>query len=207
MTYSPDGTRLALVSDEGLIAIWDADTAAELTVLRHGGPVRSVAFSHDGKRLASVGDRTILIWDTTTWKQVLTTRGHMGEVICAAFSSDGQRLATGGGDKFIKLWDMASGKETLILRGHTSPVSGIVFTPDGRRLISYAGGIVKIWDASPLPAAQATTAPTTRPRKRRHRKLSAVFLTMFVATRRASRFVWLRLRCPLEFLRGFMMYY
>ena len=60
VTYSPDGTRLAVSSNPG---IWqyDTSTGAELALLQgYTGVVLSVSFSPDGQTLASgSGDQTI----------------------------------------------------------------------------------------------------------------------------------------------------
>ena len=64
ITYSPDGTRLAMASS---IEIWiyDVHTGEELALLTgHVGWVLSVSFSPDGSTLAS-GSRngTVLLWE------------------------------------------------------------------------------------------------------------------------------------------------
>ena len=64
ITYSPDGTRLAMASS---IEIWmyDARAGTELALLTgHAGWVSSVSFSPDGSTLASGSrDGTVLLWD------------------------------------------------------------------------------------------------------------------------------------------------
>ena len=58
--YSPDSTRLAVVSTVG-IWIYDAQTGEELELIRgHTSEVNSVSFSPDGTTIASGGeDRTV----------------------------------------------------------------------------------------------------------------------------------------------------
>ena len=64
ITYSPDGTRLAMASG---IEIWiyDVHAGEELALLAgHVGWVLSVSFSPDGSTLASGSrDGTVLLWE------------------------------------------------------------------------------------------------------------------------------------------------
>ena len=74
MAFSPDGKRLASVSFDQTVKVWDAITGQEsLTLKGHSGHVMSVAFSPDGKRLGSASyDLTIKVWDATTGQESRT---------------------------------------------------------------------------------------------------------------------------------------
>ena len=127
ISYSPDGTRIAIASNAG-IWIYDAGTGDELNLLTgHTARVGSVAFSPDGATLASGGrtrdDPTIRLWDAHTGEHKRTLESKGNYVTSLAFSPDGSTLASGtsGGaslEKTISLWDVSTGEHLRTFDGH-----------------------------------------------------------------------------------------
>ena len=68
VAWSPDGTTLATVGDDGTVRLWDPATGQTTTTLTgHTGPVYAVAWSPDGTTLATAGqDGTVRLWDPAT---------------------------------------------------------------------------------------------------------------------------------------------
>jgi WD40 repeat protein/serine/threonine protein kinase len=102
------GTRLASVSGDGGVRIWDVATGQQIIDLgwAHGGYVRGVTFSPDGSRLATAGtDGLLKLWDVSTGQEVLSLNGHECGVTSVAFSQDGEQLLTGDADGRVKIWD------------------------------------------------------------------------------------------------------
>ncbi|HLJ95665.1 MAG TPA: protein kinase [Gemmataceae bacterium] len=164
VAFSPDGKRLASGSYDDTVKVWDAQTGQEIRTwkvnLSPFGP--SVAFSPDGKRLASssrlsgFGSGEGKVWDAQTGQELLSLKGHTANVMSVVFSPDGKRLASGSGNPpegqggEVKVWDAQTGQELLTLKGGGYG-HGVAFSPNGHWLASYAGGTLKIYDATPLP--------------------------------------------------------
>ena len=150
ITYSPDGSLLAVASS---IGVWlcNAQTGEPLDLLTHTPPdiIMSVAFSPDGQTLASGGGRgTIHLWDvlTGTQRQVIHWAGNIPSV---AFSPDGQTLA-GANIGYIGLWDVATGKHLQSIGTEEKcNVLDVAFSPDGQTLVSGNwDSTVRLWDVT-----------------------------------------------------------
>jgi WD40 repeat protein/tRNA A-37 threonylcarbamoyl transferase component Bud32/DNA-directed RNA polymerase subunit RPC12/RpoP len=130
--FSPDGKRLAGLSEQGL-RLWDADTGEEvLKVYGVRGGGRTLAFSPDGRHLASAGGGTVRVWDAKRGQKarVLAGGGHM-RALC--FSPDGRRLG-GTSNPEVRLWDVDRGQEVLAIKGHAFGAGALAFCADGQRL-------------------------------------------------------------------------
>jgi WD40 repeat protein len=163
VAFSPGGTRLAAVSDDGsdstgAIQLWNVTTGHPETI---GGPFAngtqgddSVSFSQNGKVLAAVidagtGTGPVQLWDVTTShpKPIGGPFGGAdGGTLWVALSPDGKTLATinnvvtsNGNDDTVQLWDVTT--------SHPKPIGGpfggaqggtlwVAFSPDGKTLVT-----------------------------------------------------------------------
>ena len=159
VTFSPDGTAFAAPVDPAGVAIWDAQTGAEIiTLTDHGPKLTAVAFSPDGRRVVAGSDLTVAppVWDVATGELIATLAGHDGPVSAVAFSPDGDRIATGGSDGTLRLWAPATGTELTQLTTGISDVIALAWSPDGRFLALGGGGRfgesppAEVWDARTL---------------------------------------------------------
>ena len=173
LVLSPDGRRLAVGYEFGMVRVYNADAILEgkNKMVPHAGynggkitmapsathtikvapvGVVSLAFSPDGKRLATGSeDARITLLDPLSGKMIHSSIGHASDVLALAFSPDGKRLASASHDRTVKVWDTASGKELLTLSGHAGPVHAVVFSPDGKSIATAIDDShIRLWDAT-----------------------------------------------------------
>ncbi|CCA76005.1 related to WD40-repeat protein (notchless protein) [Serendipita indica DSM 11827] len=155
--FSPDGTRIASVSFDGILRLWEADTCRPLGEPLRDYTVTRVAFSPDGSRIVSGSeDGSIQLWDAETWGPLGDSlRGPELGVNAVEFSPDGSRIVSCSYDKTIQLWDANTGQRLgEPLRGHQSSVLAIAFSADGSRIVSVsADRTIRIWDTETAASA------------------------------------------------------
>jgi WD40 repeat protein len=114
LTWSPDGSTFAGVTQQQTIVVWDAGTQVERAVLRgHANQVTQAVYSPDGKTIyASALDRAVLAWhwNPTGTKGVVSDHGgRPGPGVETALAADGSVAATRYADGRVEVLDVASG--------------------------------------------------------------------------------------------------
>lgn len=108
--WSPDGSRIALVGDDGL-AVVEAD-GTDFRVLVHawaGDPT----WSPDGSRIAyTTAHDEVEVVDARSGDRALVGRGAY-----PAWSPDGTRIAAASGPEGVVVYDLASGEKRVLEKG------------------------------------------------------------------------------------------
>jgi WD40 repeat protein len=148
IAWSPDGRKLASVSNDRTVRIWDAGTGEALQSFKADRRVLSVAWSPDSKQLAAGGaDARIRLWNTESWQEIAPLVGHSNWVNSLAWlPGPTPRLASVSADGTIRLWNLLSG-ECRILGKHQNNVFSVACSPNGQTIASAsADNTVRLWD-------------------------------------------------------------
>lgn len=148
VTYSPDGSTLAIALYNREIHLWDARTNEEQRIIRWGDdllnpqsnrpppPPYHVEFSPDSTRLLSaLPDNTIRIWDVQTGDLLTILDGFTPAVATFAFTSSTEMIAAGTDqDGNLLIWNNM-GETTLIPVEETNGVFQMELSPNGAYLV------------------------------------------------------------------------
>jgi len=112
LAFSPDSKRLAFVSDEPAIAVWDVTTRQELASFGEGKLLQPrggsrTHLSADGAWYA-VADQTVTIWDMAAKKLLVALSPERSSVYSVGWSPDRELLAVGGNDGGLEIWNLST---------------------------------------------------------------------------------------------------
>lgn len=150
MAWSPTGPRIASISEENKVRIWDSYSGQTGSVYP-GGPgngsnqVRVLDWSRNGRFLAVAGNGHISIWDTSTGELFKRLKHRFHEYRSLSWSPDGTRIAAAYNNKVL-IWLPGQGKK-ISVHHYKAQVNSVAWSPDG--LYLACGGydyLVHIWN-------------------------------------------------------------
>lgn len=152
LVFSPDGKKLAVVSQYLIPQIWDIAAKIDITPKGIKG-TSSLAFSLDSNILATASRDGIYLWKFNLKEDethsLIPTRlvSPESELV---FSPDNTIIVStdeSGWNNEISLWNLETGLKLGMLSGHTESITALVFSHDGKTLASCSeDGTVLLWD-------------------------------------------------------------
>lgn len=141
LTFSPDGSTIAVSAYREVLLIPTAGTAPANRLAGLSERFHGLAFSADGSKLVAVGGTParfgeVQVWDVPAAKMLRSVTLTGDTVFGGAISPDGSTAAIGCADNTVRLLDINSGKELHKIGVHENWVLGTVFSKDGKRIVS-----------------------------------------------------------------------
>lgn len=146
LVFSPNGSILASVCNEGTVKLWNPHTGDLLNTL--GQFIGDIAITPDSKYLVGSGKYGIKVWELTTGKSVENLSETSDFIRYIAIHPNKQILVAGCNIN-IEIWDF-NRREIIDVLDTLNPIS-LSFSPDGKLLASgdatcFEGGDgVQIW--------------------------------------------------------------
>jgi dipeptidyl aminopeptidase/acylaminoacyl peptidase len=145
-SFSPDGTQLAALNNDQLIA-WDLidgsiifNTARDDALEVFYSPDKSEIYT-----LELVGQVNIYNAETGQYKDTL--EAHLQHNGVSAYDLDAGLLTLGGLDGDVKVWDLAERRSLVTFNTGGGNVTALAFSPDGEWLAtSSENGATQVWD-------------------------------------------------------------
>jgi WD40 repeat protein len=155
ISFSADGSTLAVGTLGGSVTLWDVQTGTQVQSLRtpRGGSALNpsvaalVKLSPAGPIAAIANSTTIELLDLDPHRTIHRLDGHESLITDLSFAPSGKFLASASYDRTIKIWEVSSGTLVLELAGHGDAVWDIEFSHDGNLLASAGGDdrTARVW--------------------------------------------------------------
>ncbi|MFD7281618.1 TIR domain-containing protein [Streptomyces sp. NPDC059862] len=152
---SSDGTKLAAISRNFTLGVWDAASGTRLRVIEEVG---NAAFSPDGKTLATADSagRSVSLWNWRSGEKIGSDIVPSSGAFHVQFSPDGRRLAIVGSAEGglvsrlpVTLWDLAGRQQVGPQVATVDASSALGFTPDGDRVVAAGRYGTSVNDVTP----------------------------------------------------------
>jgi WD40 repeat protein len=147
--FSPDETRVAVVSQDGKVRIFGLPKGElQRTSNVPGGNVSDLLFSGDGRRLLAGGvEGGAIIWNTVTGESEWEYRFPGSHHLSVGFSLDGRLIALAPEAGDPRVFDWKSKRELAHLDDPVTGATALTFSANGQKIAAASGEtMIRIFD-------------------------------------------------------------
>ncbi|KAJ3869329.1 WD40-repeat-containing domain protein [Lentinula novae-zelandiae] len=150
LSWSPDGTLLAIASYDSRLRICDTAGKMYLESDIHKGPIFTTRFSTSGRWLLTASlDGSSCLWDVAGKKLHRQYHGHKD-----VDWLNNDLFASCGADRQVHIFSVDEEKSIKTFGGHTDEINQIKCNPSGTRLASCSDDMTtRIWNVSNISAS------------------------------------------------------
>lgn len=146
-SYSPNGTTLAIASDNSIF-LYSANSLSLVLEIPAKSQIWAVAWNTDGTQIASVGESGVVqIWNSASGQEISSLDLDSEWVQSVAWSPDNRTLVVGDNRGFLRLYDALTWTLIQSIKSYTGwvNITDAAWSPKGNWLVSV-GGTVRVWD-------------------------------------------------------------
>ena len=149
--FSPDGSRIAVVTDNNTAEVFSSRTGQLLQTLNphHGFLLSVAAFSHDGRQILT-GDNNgqVEVWNAATGHRTRVLGKPGPAVNDVEFNTSGSQFVTATDGGVVTVWDAHHYRQVRLISACPSTATAS-FSPDGRKIVLACGdGSAPVFDAA-----------------------------------------------------------
>lgn len=144
LSFSRDGSRLAVLSVDGVVGVWQVASGLRERLRQLGERINQVALSADGRWVAVRTElQRQVLWDLHADRVAHLPGTSLGQVLF--FTADSRALVYKASDATIGVLDLGT-HHTRVLRGHRASVYEVSLSPAAPLLASSdTAGFVRLW--------------------------------------------------------------
>lgn len=149
VSISPDGSLLAVGSNDAKIRVWSLDDGEQLFTLEgHTSGVWDLAFNSTSKLLVSGGnDCAIRIWSVSDQRCIRSIEEHKKWVRSVDFCQNDRVIVSGSADRTIRFWDVGDWNCIRTIEAHEDEITTIAVSNKKNIVASGSSdSTIAIWD-------------------------------------------------------------
>ncbi|WP_170319891.1 protein kinase domain-containing protein [Polyangium spumosum] len=145
--WSPDGSRVLTISNEGVARIWDTRGEAPPVEIRGPKAIFNGFFGPDGRRLIlAFADGTLRPWSGDGLGAPIAAGAPEEGGINGSFSVDGSRVLTSALDGKVRVRNVDGSGAPFVLESATLALSNATWSPGGDRIaVHYEDKFAWVW--------------------------------------------------------------